>query len=593
MSTLNPNLFTLWFEKPKVSRFDRSCPKSFDMQIGKFYPAYWDMTGFGDNARGRTGHKLRLAPMIAPNFAGLRFQEHSIAVPLRTILKDFQEKFNYAKNIDGASLPTITAQDLLEVYRKMGSLGISPIGSLFDFLGFPVFGDFYDSVVASVNNISRFRFASSDGPVSAFEALGNLSTGVITYRDTSIDVVEEGTEILGFYGFILSLYDKTISDWNAAGNPTGSDFVAFISDGATMTSFVDQYLSYVFTQSLSTFFRLSYESDSLFMEQEYSLLPLMAYHRAIADWNINSNITDPEYYIQHYVYDLPYNLINNVYDNDEFPYVVGCADRLYDNDFFTSLLPTSSAGDAITIPANATVLDLASLTALQKMVLKLSYSSRFRDQIWNLFNIQVSDAWLQQSTVLRSKTHYIQIGETIQTSETTTSSVLGSFSGRGFSAGNNKGYHIFCQEPCVIINFVSLVASPAYADCLHPLIKVDNILDFPLPGMDVLGNQPIRADLLSGNPGDAAYVLGYGRQYYEWLTMPATVHGRMKTSLRYWDFTRRFNNTPAFNEDFVTVNANDDFDDLFTVPESSHAFVNIYYDCEVTRPIHRSVRIVI
>lgn len=589
----NPNLFTQWFEKPKVSRFDRSCPKSFDMEIGKFYPAYWDMTGFGDNARGRTGHKLRLAPMIAPNFAGLRFQEHSIAVPLRTILPDFQEKFNYAKNLDGVTLPTITALDLLNIYNSMGSLGISPIGSLFDFLGYPVFGDFYDSLVMSLNDIDLFRRADVDGQISPFDAFDNLTHGIVRYRNIEIDVIEEGAIIKGFYGYILGLYGKSSADWIAAGSPKGSDFVAFVSDGATMTSLVDQYIAYVFTQSLSTYFRFAYESDSLFMEQEYSLLPLMAYHRAVADWNINANITDSDFYVVNYVHALRQNLVNQDFSQDELTIAVTPANRLYDNDFFTSLLPTSSAGDAITIPANATVLDLASLTALQKMVLKLSYSSRFRDQIWNVFNIQVSDAWLQQSTVLRSKTHYIQIGETIQTSETTTSSVLGSFSGRGFSAGNNKGYHIFCQEPCVIINFVSLVANPMYADALHPLIKVDNILDFPLPGMDVLGNQPIRADLLSGNPGDAAYILGYGRQYYEWLAMPGTVHNRMKTSLRYWDFTRRFNDTPAFNEDFVTINSNDDFDDIFTVPDSSHAFLNIFYDCEVTRPIHRSVRIVI
>lgn len=589
----NPNLFTQWFEKPKVSRFDRSCPKSFDMQIGKFYPAYWDMTGFGDNARGRSGHKLRLAPMIAPNFANFRFQEHSIAVPLRTILKDFQDKFNYAKNLDGARLPVLSTQQLLNIYQYMGSFGINPIGSLFDFLGYPVFGDFYDAVVDSINNIDLFRISEVDGTKSPFDpVLSTLTQANVRYRDLNVNIVSSES-IDSMYLFALYRYGKSSSDYAAAGSPTGSDFVAFLSDGLTMTALMDQYLSYVFTICLSHFFGQSYESDSLFMEQEYSLLPLMAYHRAIADWNINSNITDPELYITKFVHELYSNLSDLALDDEDFVTAVTCADRLYDNDFFTSLLPTSSSGDAITIPANATVLDLASLSAVQKMVLKLSYSSRFRDQIWNLFNIQVSDAWLQQSTVLRSKTHNIQIGETIQTSETTTSSVLGSFSGRGFSAGRNKGYHIFCQEPCVIINFVSLVASPVYADCLHPLIKVDNILDFPLPGMDVLGNQPLRADFLSGNPGDAAYVLGYGRQYYEWLAMPGTVHGRMKTSLRYWDFTRRFNNTPAFNEDFVTLNPNDDFDDLFTVPDSSHAFVNIFYDCEVTRPIHRSVRIVI
>ena len=593
--TVNPNIFTQYFEKPQVSVFDRGKPVSFDLQIGQFVPAYWELTGFGDNAKGRSGHKLRLAPMIAPNFANLRFQEHTIAVPLRTILPDFQEKFNYAKNLDGATLPTISTLDLLRFYRYLGNCGVSPIGSLFDFLGYPVFADFYDALVSVVNDTSYFRFSGTDAILGPFDPdTVILSHTIVPYRGLSFNVAET-ERIYGFYTFCaINFLPGGQAQFLRLGKPTGSDFVAACGDGYTMQSLTDAYLAYLFTSLLSATLLATYDPDSLFMEQEYSLLPLMAYHRAVADWNLNSTLSDTDKYISMYVHSL-YSMLVNTGDYDEES-VISCAipsSRLYDNDFFTSQLPTSAAGDAITIPANATVLDLAGLSALQKMMLKLSYSSRFRDQIWNIFNIKVDDAWLQQSIVLRCKTHNVSIGETIQTSETSTSSVLGSFSGRGFSAGSNKGYHIFTQEPCVLINFVSLVASPMYADALHPLIKVDNILDFPLPGMDVLGNQPVRADMISGYPGDAAYVFGYSRQYMEWLHQIPTVHGRMKTSLRYWNLVRRFHDTPMLNSSFVSMNPADDFDDLFSVQDSSHAFVDMYYDCKVTRPIHRSVRIVI
>ena len=592
--TVNPNIFTQYFEKPQVSVFDRSKPVSFDLQIGQFVPAYWELTGFGDNAKGRTGHKLRLAPMIAPNFANLRFQEHTIAVPLRTILTDFQEKFNFSKNLDGASLPTISCLSLIKFYQFMGEHGVNPIGSLFDFLGYPVFADFFDCLQSVVNNPEYFRTATLDATSPFDPGIFNLTRSVVPYRNFEDINIAEITPVFGFYKWACTTYSDLTSYANA-GSPSGSDFVRFLGDGHTMSSLTDSYLSYLFTKLLSSVLLAQYDSDSLFMEQEYSLLPLMAYHRAVADWNKNSNLVDIDRYIEDYVYSLKSNIIN-VYQIDELDFlkpIWSFANRLYDNDFWTSQLPTSSAGDAITIPANATVLDLAGLSALQKMMLKLSYSSRFRDQIWNLFNIKVDDAWLQQSIVIRAKTHNVAIGETIQTSETTTSSVLGSFSGRGYSAGTNKGYHIFTQEPCVLLNFVSLVASPSYADALHPLIKVDNILDFPLPGMDVLGNQPVRADLLSGFPGDSAYVFGYSRQYMEWLHQIPTVHGRMKTSLRYWNLTRRFFDTPVLNESFVEMSPMDDFDDIFSVSDSSHAFVDMYYDCKVTRPVHRSVRIII
>lgn len=594
---LNPNLFDQYFAKPKVSRFNRTTPVSTDLQVGPLYPLDWDLTGFGDTARGSSRHKMRLAPLMAPNFADLRFQEHTMVVPLRTIMTDFQQKFNYSKNLDGASLPTLDMLDLLRIYRAMGILGINPIGSLFDFLGFPVFADYYDVMVNQVSNVNQTFISHVDGDLSIFDIsqrMPYISVIEIDYRENSLQD-DSGALFFSLFGFALNFYGKDESAFNGS---TLSEFVSFLSDGLTVTSLMDQYFAYLFTKSLYLILS-SKESDSSFMEQEYSLLPLMAYHRVVSDWNLNANITDPELYQSNFVYNLRSTLIDGVDsvvndgDTDLFVTAVSLSYRLYDNDFFTSLLPTSSQGDAITIPANATVLDLAKLSAFQKFVLKASYSSRYRDSVWNIFNVRPSDARLEQSSVIRSKTHYIAIGETIQTSETTPSSVLGSFAGRAFSAGKNKGYHIFCEEPCVVLNFGSLVATPYYADALHPLIKVNNILDFPLPEMDVLGNQPVFSDMLSGYPGDANTVLGYGRQYYEWLASVPTVHGRMKTSLRYWQMSRRFTSTPVFNEDFVTINPNDDLDDIFTIPDSSHAFLEIIYDREVTRPIHRSVRIVI
>lgn len=596
---LNPNLFDQYFAKPKVSRFNRTTPKSTDIQVGPLYPLDWDLTGFGDTARGSSRHKMRLAPLMAPNFADLRFQEHTMVVPLRTIMTDFQQKFNYSKNLDGASLPVLDMLNLLHIYRAMGLLGINPIGSVFDFLGYPVFADFYDVLVRFVNNTDFTFISATDANYSIFDItpkIRYISEITVTYRDKHY-FNDSGSMYFSLYGFALDFYEKNANDFKGS---SLSDFVAFLSDGLTVTALIDQYLAYLFTKVMSVFFLSNYNSDTSFMEQEYSLLPLLAYHRVVSDWNLNANITDPELYQSKFVFGLKQTLIDGYRavidgdsDVDDFLTAVSLSYRLYDNDFYTSLLPTSSQGDAITIPANATVLDLAKLSAFQKFVLKASYSSRFRDSVWNIFNVRPSDARLEQSSVIRSKTHYIAIGETIQTSETSPSSVLGSFAGRAFSAGKNKGYHIYCEEPCVVLNFGSLVGTPYYADALHPLIKVNNILDFPLPEMDVLGNQPIFSDMLSGNPADSNTVLGYGRQYYEWLTSVPTVHGRMKTSLRYWQLSRRFTSTPVFNEDFVTINPNDDFDDIFTIPDSSHAFLEIIYDREVTRPIHRSIRIVI
>lgn len=625
MAKFNPNFFTQWFEKPKVSVFNRSAEKSFDLKIGPLYPAYWDLCGFGDSHKGKSLHKMRLAPLLAPNFSDLNFQEHSAVVPLRVILPDYEDTFNYSKNIDGASLPSITPSELIAVYSRMAEYGISPIGSLFDFLGYPVFGDVYKALTTAF--IDATYYVDDTDPESIYswsyiptvqeflwataESIFNYQHMNVVYRGVTADAYvipfyawlaiksgnfEEFAEDSGFGSLskntLFVEYLRKFADSNGVVDET-----AYILNSGfdTTTEAYRQYQNFVFVKLLRVLFGLS--ASPFAGTKPFSLLPLMAYHRFVGDWNINSLYTDPETYIFEYVYNLRATMINQTSSmTEDFVRTAFLpAPRLWDNDFFTSLLPTSSAGDELTIPANATVIDLAKLASWQKLLLRLSFSKRYRDVVYNIFGIRPSDARLQQSSVLRSFTHNIGIGETIQTSETSASSVLGSFGGRGYSAGSTgkKGYHIFCEEPCVVLHFVSLVPNASYADSLHPLIHVDDILDFPIPGTDVLGNQPIYSDLVSGNPADDDVVLGYGRQYMEWIANYNTVHNNMKTSLDYWQLTRRFDSTPALNEDFLTIDENEDLDNIFSVADSSHAFLSIYYDCYVTRPIHRTVRIVI
>lgn len=619
------NLFTQWFEKPKVSVFDLSKPISTDVQIGRWYPTYWTICGFGDSEKGRSTHKMRLAPMQAPNFSDLRVNEHAIVVPLRVIMRDYEAKFNYAKNRDGASLPSFSVNDLVDIYKAMGKLGVSPIGSLFDFCGFPVFGDFYKSVA---NATFTFLSGTLENPISATDPFyipdtdlgGVMWLSALYQTEYRGQVIESTNDIMPFYIWaiinnrvvdtdsddtaLLNLlniyYRQFLNGYRDETDPLGS-FVKWIGNDHTVISLVDQYFAYVFTQTLYLILQ-STEIDS-----NYTILPLLAYHRAVADWSLVSNVTDPDTYLQTHVYDFKRNVLEfasrliatgddvDPLTPDEkalFIELVTPKDRLWDLDFFTSMLPESSQGEDILIPANSSVIDLAKLTSIQKLAMKLSFSSRYRDVVWNIFNIKPSDARLQQSGVIQSNQYFVQIGETIQTSETSVSSVLGNFAGRGYSAGTKKGYHIFCEEPCVVMNFYSLVGKPRYSDALHPLIHIDDIYDFPIPDMDVLGNQPLPTDLLTGNPNDTE-IFGYSRQYMEWLKQYGTVHNRMKTSLDYWVLSRRFDSEPALNEEFLTINPKDDYDRIFSVPDSSHAMLDIYYDIKVTRPVRRSVRILV
>ena len=614
------NDFTQFFDNPKVSVFDRSKPASTPVRIGKFYPMKWELLNFGNSQKSTSGHKMRLAPLVAPSFTDLRLEEHAAVVPLRVIMENYENTFNYALNMDGASLPHFTCKQYHNILLALLRLGHPIHGSLMDYFGYPIYSDLYKLVVNSVTNsyyTSSFdKIPLMNTSADVFDATllhenffdeDMISyEGSVTYRDTvlSIDTFDSFRRPK-FYPFFIWLANKlgqfeSSSDFEAlvsylkANNISILDYAA-LQLGSTTSALTDSYLNYLFGCYLGLWIsKVDFPEDV-----NYSSLPFRAYLRVYMDWLTNGNFFDRDVFLD-IIYNFETNInlgasgVNNngmsVFPNYEFLYPVN---RLWDYDYYTSLLPTAKADNAIEIPANSTVLDLAKLTAIQKLVLRLSYSSRYRDVVWNIFKIKPSDARLQQSSILNERVHNVGIGETIQTSETTTSSVLGSFSGRGYSSGNNKGYHIFCEEPCIVFDFVSLTAKARYRDSLHPLCHVDDILDLPIPDMDVLGNTPVYADLISGNALDSNEVFGFGRQYQEWLYNYGTVHGEFRTSLDYWQLVRSFDSTPRLNDEFLRMDDREDFDSIFSVTDAPHAFLDMYYAAKVSRHVHRSVRIIV
>lgn len=614
------NQFTQFFDNPKVSVFNRSQLKEFPLRIGQFIPAKWDILSFGNSGKGSTGHKMRLAPMLAPNFSNMRLDEHTAIVPLRVIMDNYESVFNYATysddSVDGG-VPNFDHDTYERLIFNILGHGHSLVGTLLDFLGYPIFTDLYNSIEFDKiyqRNVVQTAEGSTTDFVGLFEPVtwstifdyyhGNLMgvSGNIHYRDITAVLDENERMVDPFYAVMYNAtYPGTQEYWpkfmgDIFGDRPGSfdyasiDSIVRASIFETVDSAIAYYKNFIFGQILLYFceeFEIFRPGDT------FTSLPLRAYWRVYGDWLTNGNFFNRDSFFAEYVYNLEESIVDTININADCYKYVSISNRLWDDDYFTSLLPTAKADNAIEIPANSTVLDLAKLTAMQKLVLKLSYSSRYRDVIWNVFKIKPSDARLQQSSIIHQRSHDIGIGETLQTSETSVSSVLGSFAGRGYSSGRSNGYHVFCEEPCVVMDFVSIMCRASYKDALHPLIHLHDPLDFPIPDMDVLGNTPVYADIVTGSPLDSQTVLGYGRQYQEWLYSFGTVHGEFKTSLDYWQLTRSFNEVAVINDDFLRMNDADDFDSIFSIPNAPHAFLSIYYKASVTRHVHRSVRIMI
>lgn len=669
MAKLNPALFAQYFPAPKVSRFNRSRQIEATIKIGKLYPMNWELLSFGDSMKASTMHKMRFMPMMAPNYSNMWMQQQAAVIPLRAVMNNYETVFNYAKNRDGASLPVITFFQLKNIYKQMAEKGVSIIGSLFDFLGYPVYADLYKSLTkampfsSSENIFQGWQGFTSDGPAidvpygtqigwdyvpspvflkmfttgggnpefQSFNKPGGLYLTVevrgkviyfddhfysiptfwlwliqlaleldnpVTIGDVSVGTsfkwnfftLDDQNQNINITSKVRHLFDTMQSDQYASGASALANKAGF----NTLIVATEAYMNYLHNKLINVYF----DEDGVTEAEPFTALPLLAYHRFVADWMLNSNFTDPDEYLGQYVFNLlgaietATELNSDGFTKDELINYFTPTDRLWDYDYFTSLLPSATTENNITIPANATVLDLAKLTAFQKVVLRLSYSSRYRDVVWNLFKIRPSDARLNQSSVLAEWSSRIGIGEDIQVSQTTESSVLGSFGGKAYGSGGSKNIHIMAEEPCVVLHLASIVPEASYMDAPDTLIHVNDIWDLPIPETDVLGNQPVYAYELTGYPQDN-HVLGFGRQYYQWLANFSTCRGDMRTSLDYWHLARRFEDGAALNSEFLSVSDKDDLDRIFSLGDTTQVALSYYINNNVTRPVHRSVRVLV
>ena len=310
----NINDFTQYFDNPAVSVFDRSQNKSFPMRISKLYPAKWELLSFGNSQKTSSAHAMRVAPMVVPTLTNMRFQEHSAVVPLRSIIKNYEETFNYATNKEGASLPHFTFDQLMTIYRYMLQNGMPLVGSLFDYFGFPVFADLYKSYLNAFST-SGVTFKYNDQYVSPFSSFkyGDLFTGVsaalqsfkydIPYRGGFVyddafgmpfiyylGYVTYGDPVNGTIRLVIDAYNLFASDTPTADLVVDPYDLIPYTPFDTVSSAISSYQNLLFSGVLDYYIQ-TYISDLTDVEP-YSTLPFRSYWRFHFDWNVNGNFVD-------------------------------------------------------------------------------------------------------------------------------------------------------------------------------------------------------------------------------------------------------------------------------------------------------------
>lgn len=329
------------------------------------------------------------------------------------------------------------------------------------------------------------------------------------------------------------------------------------------------------------------------IEQAVSLMRFAMYRRIINDWYVNPLLVDgEEAYLNEFA-----ELME--FESTDTPFsFMDLQKRLYGfNDAFVTATPAIDQPDVL-LPDNPSIKDIRNLNRLQLMLERIAKTGkRYADQILTTFGIQPDNKTIDRSEVLFRRTTYLDMQSVTQLNQADFGRMLntpiGSQFGQSTSFQSFQGNTFTADEHGYFVILVSLRPKASYMqfrDKALTLIRPDQFLipDFAQIGDDRVEQTDIYLDY-KANDNAQGVPFGYNQKYWMWMFKPSEIHGLMLNELDYYHMARRFDQTPVLNEDFTSVDVDqNDLNRIFTTYDSSPFLMWINFRHQVLRPLPTS-----
>lgn len=231
-----------------------------------------------------------------------------------------------------------------------------------------------------------------------------------------------------------------------------------------------------------------------------------------------------------------------------FPNVVG-----------TNLVATADLSEATGISLE----QLRESAAIQQIFENLGRGgSRYREFISSFFGLDVDNPFSDIPTCLGHIRRKLDIYQTAQTSASTGTSAQGSLAAFGYTA---TGGHLFTKT-FVEHGYVHIFAVVRHKNVYSSFLAKDNfrrgMLDFYLPQLANLGEQPVYTYEINPFAPDSDGIFGYNEAWAEYRMEPDRVSGYMRSgianSLNVWNYADEFDSgLEIANDDWLKSNTQD------------------------------------
>lgn len=546
------NLFnSIRVTKPKRHAFDLSHDVKLSCNLGNLIPIMCEDVVPGDTFKVTTEILMRFAPLVSPVMHSMNVYTHFFFVPKRLVWdgwKDFitggEHRPSKKDPNDAPAYPIVYPT---EAFTKNPSNNLLGIGSLADYLGFPVGHDGDQSM--KIYGITSSEVQPIDLlPFRAYHLIWNEY-----YRDQNLqDPVDIGTEYSGEVNAseaqaLFSLHNRawekdyftSALPWPQAGEdvllPLHGDATVDIPEGEVTVN----------------------RAHKSFSGKGVGVGSTVVSNGSRDDVNLGS-----------------IRLGSSIVTEDNLS-LEGRA-----------VFNTPGNVDLSNVTA-ATINELRRAVKAQEFLeVSARGGSRYIEQLLSFFGVHSSDGRLQRPEYLGGGKSPVVISDVTQTSQTEqTGTPQGNLSGQAASLQKSHSFKRYFEEHGYIIGIMSVLPRTAYMQGLPRKFTKFTREDHYWPQFAHLGEQEIKnKEIYLRADGEGDKTFGYTPRYAEYKYLPSRICGDFRDTLSYWHMGRIFNSRPNLNGDFVTfkgdnrifADTNDDYQKLW---------VNIYHNITAVRPM--------
>lgn len=195
--------------------------------------------------------------------------------------------------------------------------------------------------------------------------------------------------------------------------------------------------------------------------------------------------------------------------------------------------------------------------------LSMRVGSKINEFLLGIWGVTPRDLRLHRSLYLGGRSSPLIIEEVDQTSATTATSPQANLAGRGVSVNAGGSITVKSDDYGVLIGlYCAMPQAKYFQGTPRWLGNYEDYLDWPNPRLAMLGDQTTymseiytQADngstTVDGETVTNSTILGFNPKYEELRTIPSSIHGQFKTSMKFYTLAREFANPPLLNESFI------------------------------------------